>query len=492
MKKKTFLSSVVGIAVPVGLQSMLQSSFSMIDQLMVGQLGSTAVSGVEIAGRPAFIYSVVLGAISTIAGIMISQYLGMNDRETANRSLSLNLTAAAALALLFTVLCALFPSQIVGLYIKDDPAVLSIGRNYLTWILWTYLPMGISSILAVMIRCKNRAVWPLWAGIASAAVNTGLNYGLIFGHFRLPALGVTGAAITSVVSQLVNLLMMTAIFYRVLVQGQEKFRFSLSLGKDGFRQYLVMLLPILLTELFWSLGQNVNTFIYGHLRQGDLAAMSMTGPVQGLFIGALSGLSQAAGILIGRRLGAREYDEAYRESKKLVWYGAAGSLILSVLLISFRWAYVPLYKVEPRIQVTAARLLLAFAVLAPVKVSNMILGGGVVRSGGKTAYIMVIDMAGTWLAGVPLGLAAAFLFHLPVEWVYFILSQEELVRLGLTLLVFKRRGWMNSLSCLNHSSVPSDSGITGNRIFAPADGLNLPNLVRRRQHGSGKRGRNNN
>ena len=148
--------------------------------------------------------------------------------------------------------------------------------------------------------------------------------------------------------------------------------------------------------------------------------MSMTGPIQGLFIGALSGVSQAAGILIGKRLGANEYEKAYQESKKLMWYGIAGSLILSVLLIRLRWVYVPL--------------------------SNMILGGGVVRSGGKTASIMVIDIVGTWLIGVPLGLTTAFLFQLPIEWVYFTLSQEELIRLGMTLIVFKRKGWMNRLS----------------------------------------------
>lgn len=446
MKRESFLASVIGIAVPVGLQSMLQSSFSMIDQLMVGQLGSTAVSAVEIAGRPAFVYSVVLGAVSAIAGIMISQYLGMKDRKMADRSLSVNLTAATALALLFTALCLLFPGQIVGLYIKDDPAILAAGRNYLACILWTYLPMGVSSILAVMVRCLDRAVWPLAAGITSAAVNTGLNYALIFGHFGLPALGVTGAAVASVISQLVNMLLMLAIFYLVRLRGQKDFLFSLSLGTEGCRQYLIILLPILITELLWSLGQNVNTFIYGHLEQGDLAAMSMTGPIQGLFIGALSGVSQAAGILIGKRLGANEYEEAYRESKKLVWYGVVGSLILSALLIGLRWAYVPLYKVEPGVQDTAARLLFAFAVLAPVKVANMILGGGVVRSGGKTTYIMVIDIVGTWLVGVPLGLITAFLLHLPAEWVYFILSQEELVRLGMTVIVFRRKGWMNRLS----------------------------------------------
>lgn len=107
---------------------MLQSSFSMIDQLMVGQLGSTAVSAVEVAGRPSFVYCVVLGAVATIAGIMISQYLGMEDRKMADRSLWVNLVAATALALLLGALCFLFPDQIVGLYIKDDPSVLAAGR----------------------------------------------------------------------------------------------------------------------------------------------------------------------------------------------------------------------------------------------------------------------------------------------------------------------------------------------------------------------------
>lgn len=112
MKKENFFYTVIGIAVPVGLQSMLQSSFAMIDQLMVGQLGSTAVAAVEVAGRPAFIYSVVLGAVAAIAGIMISQYLGMEDDEMADLSLSVNLVVVVALAALFTLLCLLLPSII--------------------------------------------------------------------------------------------------------------------------------------------------------------------------------------------------------------------------------------------------------------------------------------------------------------------------------------------------------------------------------------------
>ena len=445
MKRKSFLLSVAGIAVPVGLQSMLQSSFSMIDQLMVGQLGSRAVAAVEVAGRPAFLFSFMLGAVAAIAGIMISQYLGMKEEALADRSLTVNLAAAMALAAVFTALCLLFPSRIIRVFLEDEPEILALGTDYLTRVSWTYLPMGAASILSVMIRCAGRAEGPLAAGLVSAAVNTGLNYGLIFGHFGFPALGVAGAAAASVVSQLVNVLLIGIMFYRLRVR-RRAFRLSLSLGAEGRRQYAAMLLPILATEFLWSAGQLVNTFIYGHIGAGDLAAMSVTGPIQGLFTGALSGVSQAAGILIGKRLGAREYEAAYAESKKLVWVGFAASLALSVLLILLRGPYVRLYHVEEEVREAASGLLLAFAALAPVKVANMILGGGVLRSGGRTAYTMAIDIAGTWLIGVPLGLASAFVFRLPIVWVYFILSLEELVRLLLSALVFQRRGWMASLS----------------------------------------------
>lgn len=443
MRQNSFFLSVAGIAVPVGLQSMLQSSFSMIDQLMVGQLGSRAVAAVEVAGRPAFLFSFMLGAVATIAGIMISQYLGMEARELVDRSLSVNFAAAMVLSGVFTAVCLLFPSQIVRVFLQDEPEILALGTDYLTRVAWTYVPMGAASILSVMIRCAGRAEWPLAAGFLSAAVNTILNYGLIFGHFGLPALGVAGAAMASVVSQLVNVLLIAVMFRRLRGRG---FHPSLSLGAEGRRQYAVMLLPILATEFLWSAGQIVNTYIYGHIGAGDLAAMSVTGPIQGLFIGALSGVSQAAGILIGKRLGAREYEAAYEESKRLVRYGLAASLALSAALILLRGPYVRLYHVEEEVRETAAGLLLAFAVLAPVKVGNMILGGGVLRSGGRTAYTMAIDITGTWLLGVPLGMVTAFVFHLPIVWVYFILSLEELVRLALSALVFRRRSWMASLS----------------------------------------------
>jgi len=268
-----------------------------------------------------------------------------------------------------------------------------------------------------------------------------LNYCFIFGNFGAPRLGIAGAAYASVISQAAGALISILCFCRLY----GRIRISLSLGKAGYSQYFLMLLPIVLNEFFWSVGQSVYTYVYGHMGTNELAGMSLTGAVQGLTMGALSGLSQAAGILIGKRLGSREYDAAYEDSKKLCCLGVAGSLVFTLLLILIRNPYVQLFNVSGDVRRIGADIMAAFAILMPVKVQNMILGGGIIRSGGKTKYVMMIDMMGTWLIGVPLALLTGLYFKIPVIWVYFVLSQEELVRLIVSVFMFRSRKWMHTL-----------------------------------------------
>ena len=440
MNNKSFSREVAKIAIPVALQSMLQSSFSMIDQIMVGQLGDKSIAAVEIAGKPSFIYAFVLGAVATIAGIMVSQYIGKEDRQSEEKAICINLLVSIAIGVVFAAIAIVFTSGFLGIFTQDT-SVISEGEKYLRIIGWSFVPMGISTILAVPIRCRDKSSWPLYVGFLSAVINTGLNYCLIFGNFGFSAMGIRGAAIASIISQIVSAVVMMVLF--IMLYG--KIRFSISLGKEGYTQYVKMLIPIMVNEFLWTVGQSLNTFVYGHMGTDELAGMSLTSPVQGLLIGALSGIAQAAGILIGKRLGEREYDLAYQESKKLCIYGLAGSLILSVLLIFLRIPYVHIYQVEPTVHVFGSQLLLAFAVLLPVKVSNMILGGGIIRSGGITKYIMIIDTLGTWLVGAPLALLTGLVLKYPIVWVYFILSQEELVRLIISIFMFRSRKWMNTI-----------------------------------------------
>ena len=438
--KETFEKQVINIAIPVALQSMLQSSFSMIDQIMVGQLGEKSISAVEIAGKPGFIYSVVVGAVCTIAGIMISQYIGKKDRESEEKSICVNFLVMMLTGIAFFFISRMFPLQFIRLF-TNDARVISEGSVYLGIIGWTFIPLGITNIIGAAIRCRGKSSWPLYVGFVSATLNTGLNYCLIFGNYGMPMLGVKGAAYASVISQVAGAVLIIVMFFRLY----GRIRYSVSLGKEKYWQYLSMLIPIVINEFLWSVGQSINTFVYGHMSTDELAGMSLTGSLQGLTIGALSGIAQAAGILVGKRLGEGQYDQAYQESKKLCVYGFIGSILFSVTIMALKTPYVHLFNVSDDVRAIGLALLTAFAVLMPIKVLNMILGGGIIRSGGRTKYIMMIDMLGTWLIGVPIALVTGLVFKFPIVWVYFMLSQEEVVRFIISIFMFRSRKWMNTI-----------------------------------------------
>ena len=439
MEKQSFFRSVCALAIPVALQSMLQASFGVVDQVMIGQLGAVEVAAVGLAGKFTGIFNVVNSAVGAVAGIMLSQYIGQKNAAETRRSLAVNLRVCVILAALFMLAGVAVPERIMGIYINDRATAETAGR-YLAIVSGTFLPAAGIGILSTHLRCIEKASLPLYAGLASAAVNTGLNWMLIFGKLGAPALGVTGAALATLTSQLVYFLVILGMYAKYRERTE-----SVPAGPFAWGQYLSMLLPLLVSESMWVLGENVYAGIYGHLGTDATAAMTLTNPVQSLAIGALCGLSQAAAILIGKCLGDGDVDAAYREARKLLFYGWVGSMVLSAVIASTGHWYVRIFNVEAPIRELTRQILTAYAVVLPFKVLNMIVGSGILRSGGKTKYVMVIDLVGTWVFGVPMGLFAAFVCHWTIPWVYLTLSLEECVRLAISLVVFERRGWMNQL-----------------------------------------------
>lgn len=442
--RETFRRSLITIALPVTLQSLLQSSFSVIDQIMIGQMGSDSIAGIGLGGKFASIFSVVLNAVAAAAGIMAAQYMGQKNERQLARSFHVNMLFSMLIAAVFMAVSGFGPNEIMSLYTKDGGTG-ALAADYLRIFCLAFLPMAVTTMTSVMLRCMEAAVVPLAVSFVSVIMNTCLNYLLIFGRFGCPALGVRGAATASVISQAAACVLTLAFFLVKLRRQGLRLPFDIRLGRQAGMQYIGILAPILISEFMWSLGENVYAAIYGNIGTNDCAAMTMTGPVQGLMIGALSGLAQAAGIMIGKSLGNEEYDKAYADSKRLICCGLLGSVLLSLLLAAFGGYYVRIYNVDASVQALSFRILIAFAIISPVKVQNMILGGGIIRSGGMTKYVMWVDIIGTWLFGVPLGLLAAFVWKLPIPFVYFILSQEEVVRLLISVAVFRRKKWMRRL-----------------------------------------------
>ena len=323
----------------------------------------------------------------------------------------------------------------MGLYSSDTTAI-GVAASYLRIVSLTFIPMAVTLMASASLRCRDRAKLPMYATFFSVVLNTLLNYVFIF----ILKKGAEGAAWATVISQLVAFIIVLLLEYKTLPRKVEG-KSSNEYGKS----FLKILLPIMVCEFLWSLGENVYGGVYGHIGTAAAAAMVLSYPIQNIMIGTLTGVSQAAGIMVGKMLGNKEYDNAVWASKKLIVYGLLGSGIISILIILSRSFYLSIYNVEESVKSIGALILLVYAFVAPVKVSNMILAGGILRSGGRTDLTGAIDILGTWGLGVPLALISSSLLHLPIHLVYLILSMEEVVRLIVGFIVFRKGKWMKSL-----------------------------------------------
>ncbi|MDD6811520.1 MAG: MATE family efflux transporter [Lachnospiraceae bacterium] len=452
-EKDNFLKdSVLKIALPVTLQSIFQASFSVVDQVMTGQLGSVSVAGIGLGSKFASLFNVLISAVATAAGIMIAQYVGSKNRKRVKESLLFNMGIAFAIAVIFMLLSLLFPRLIMSAYSKDEATILAAAQ-YLWIIAFGFIPMVISLFLSTLLRSTGLAKLPMYGSVASIVINLVLDYAMIFGKAGFPAMGIAGAAWATTIARMIEALWLVGCLLWALradawnwgidkEDAEEKKQ-----GEFSFWQILLpILLPVLLCEFLWSLGENIYAVIYGRMGTMECAAMTLINPIQALVIGALSGLSAAAGIIVGKLLGEEKYEEAYARSKSLMKYGLIGSAFFSILLLLIYPYYVQIFRVEEEVKMLTGYILIAYALISPVKVQNMILGGGILRSGGQTKYVLMVDTIGTWCFGIPLGFLAAFVLHLPIYLVYFILSLEECVRFGISWVIFRRRKWMKTIA----------------------------------------------
>lgn len=443
--KKNYLKEVLQIGLPITLQSILQASYSLVDQLMVGTLGTISIAGGGLVGKFSSLVTFTLASVASVTSILVAQYHGSKDKEGISRSFFSCLYMALAVMAIFMAACLLLPDSILSMYTLDKEMI-TAAVPYFIVIAISFLPMTLTMQFSALLRSIEKSKFPLYAGIAAMFLNVIFNYIFIFGKLGMPRLGLLGAGIGTLLSRGVECLVQL-IFIVQLCRKQELYLRPISfLNMEQYRKISVIVLPLLINEFSWSVGENIYAAIYGRIGTDAVAAMTLTNPLQGMFIGMFSGVSTAATVMTGKRLGRDEKNEAYSIAKYLAKVAAIGAVIVSFILVAISDWYVGLYEVEPEVAATTKRIIFVLAVYLIVKISNMVIAGGVLRSGGKTKYTLYIDLMGTWIFGVPLAVLAAFVWKLPIEGVYAVLSFEEVMRLLVGLLILKKKIWMNNVT----------------------------------------------
>lgn len=440
-----YFREMMEIGLPVTLQCIFQASYGLVDQLMVGRLGTVSIAGSGLGAKFSGLAMVTVSSVAAVASILVAQYHGAGEEEGKSRSFFYCLYIGLLVMLLFLLPSVLVPEKIMGIYSTDLETVALAGK-YLRIVGASFLPMTVTLMVSAYLRSSGRSKPPMYAGLLSMGVNIFLNYIFIFGKIGMPVMGLMGAGYGTLAARSVECAVLVAVmvYYKrrrvvyLVLPG------SLDMGFLG--KISVIVLPILLNEFSWSIGENIYAAVYGRMGTAALAATTLLNPLMGMFIGMFQGVSSAAGVMVGKRLGRNEREEARKVSKYLMKVGFAGSVAVAALLFVLAGQYVRLFDIEPEVAGLAQYLVYALALVIFAKILNMILAGGILRSGGNTKYTFAIDCIGTWVFGVPLAYLGAFVWRLPVYWVYFILSQEEVVRLLIAGCVFGREGWMRNLT----------------------------------------------
>ena len=445
MSEPTFKTQLKNIALPVTIQCLMQSSLSLIDQIMIGRLGSSAIAGIGLAGKFTSLFSVIVMAIVTAAGILISQYRGSKNEKGVNSSFFFLIYWSSLLVIIFSLLSFFIPNQIMHLY-SSDPETIQQAAIYLKWRTIDYFPTVITLFISSLLRNMNCARLPAFAGISAIIANTILNWLLIFGNGFFPRMEGAGAALATALSRIIEMLIVVFLFRREKHKQNFFLKPVFTFSKEFVQNSLKILIPILIGEALWSLGENMYAVIYGHLGTEPCAAMTLMYPIQGIAIGALCGVSSAAGIITGNALGANKTDTAWSYALKFVKLTVISGISIGILVSAISPLYTKLFSVPDETRIITIKILLAFSAVFTAKVFNMVVGGGVLQSGGQTKFLTAINIIGTWGFGVPAGFISAFIFNLPIWWVYLLLSLEEYVRLFISILLLRSKKWMKNVA----------------------------------------------
>ncbi len=444
--KGDFLRRLFAIALPIALQNIMFSSRGLVDVLMLGQLGEADIAAVGVASRAMFVTTLMLVGVNTGGALLTAQFWGAGNKDGVRESTALTWIIANAFALLTVVLFMLYPEQIMGLA-TDSAQVIALGSDYIVITSLSMFAVACVSSMAVGLRAMHRpGVSTFFSGIGIVS-NVFLNWVLIFGHFGMPAMGIKGAAIATVLSGAIEIVCLYAFLYK----SKSLLAFTLSDVKVAFTsekvsRFLRLSLPTTLNFFTWAAGLFAYHAIMGRTGVQGLAALSVMTPVDSIGISLLIGTSTAAGVLTGNQIGAKKYDAVYYQSIGLLFLSVLLGLCTAVVLYTIQIPILDSFSAlteETRALADKFMLILCFGMV--IRSIPLTLVVGVLRAGGDVKYCLYQDVVSQWFIGIPIAAFAAVYLGLKPEYVYALFLVEECIKCFSAIHRLKSRKWIRNL-----------------------------------------------
>lgn len=433
------------IALPIALQQLVTSSLNMVDTLMVGKVGVDAVAAVGVSNQYYFLLNMVMFGIYSGGMVYFAQFWGKKEIRNIHRLLGFTLVLGIGLAAIFTGLALLIPEQIIRIF-TQDVAVQELGAKYLRIACLSYPFMILSFGFSMGLRAVEKPKFSMIASIIALTLNTILNLILIFGLFGFPQLGVIGAAIATLVSRIVEFILVIGFAYLKTETMNPKLSVLLAFDRELINKLIVTSLPVVINECFWGLGTTAYMVIYGMINVESISIMNIVNSIFNIFFIAAIGVGNASTVMLGKKLGAGEKEKSYQDAILFLKVGIVLGIISGLILVMCIPVMLQLYKdFEPSTLTLMSQVLIVFGVGLTFRFINIINIVGVFRAGGDTKYAMILELGVLWTVGVLGTFIAVKFFHAPLLIVAIIVQLEEAVKVFFGMFRVRSKKWINQL-----------------------------------------------
>lgn len=430
--------------IPMALKELIAAFINLLDSVMLGGFGEDVIAAVGIANQWFFLFAVVSFGICGGAGVFASQYWGAKNFPRMRNVLGMNILLVLAATVIFVLPALISPESIIRIF-RKDPLVVEYGAKYLRLACLSYVFSGITSAYDISLCCSEKANLPFISRFVGLCTNLVLNQLLIFGFGPVSAMGVEGAAIATIISRFVELLIILLVVYKKKFIQAAALNEIFSVPRDMIGGYMKAALPIIINEGAWALGMTLYSWVFSQVSKEAAVIIVIVQNIERLLLVFFHGGGNAAGILVGKMIGGQEYDKAYAVSKRLAIANTFFSVLVSVMFIFVRSLVLIPYDVEPALYESAMNVLFLMAILMNLKSLSFLFIVGVFRNGGDTNSAALIDICTVWLIGVPMVCLAGLVFKLSIEQIYMVMMLEEISKVFFSVIHFKRKRWIKNL-----------------------------------------------
>lgn len=432
------------IALPITVQALLNNSLNMIDNIMIGTLGEVTISAVGLANKYYFVMTLLVFGIGSGTSVLTAQFWGSREVDNIKKVVGMACLIALGATVVMALAGCLWPGAVMRIFTPNRETI-EIGVRYLRIAVLTYPIISLTNTLTSALRGVNEVKGPVLISLIAILSNVALNYILIFGKLGLPAMGVEGAALATLLARIIEcaaiLLLIRIRKLPVLGTWNEMTAFD----KVFVGKFMGTVAPVICNEFMWGLGTTLYALVYGRMGDASVAAITITQTAEQVLQVVFIGISAATGVILGNELGNNKLERAERYAKYIIVLQLILSFIFAGMTLLLRGVIVSFYDISDTVKNYVYQCLLMYSLYLPCKMFNMVNITGILRSGGDTKAALLLDTLGVWFWALPLAYLGGIVWRLPIYWVYCLIMTEEFLKFVFSFIRYRQKKWLKNL-----------------------------------------------